>query len=58
MKKLFTLIAVAAMAFAAQATEWTAADGTATGEYAPVYGYNFETDQHNQMHCFVCREIY
>lgn len=49
MKKLFTLIAVAAMAFAAQATEWTAADGTATGEYAPVYGYNFETDQHNQM---------
>ena len=49
MKKLFTLIAVAAMAFAAQATEWTAADGTATGEFAPVYGYNFETNQHNQM---------
>ena len=49
MKIFFTLIAVAAMAFAAQATEWTAADGTTTGEYAPVYGYNFETDQHNQM---------
>ena len=49
MKKFFTLIAVAAMAFAAQAAEWTAADGTATSEYAPVYGYNFETDQHNQM---------
>ena len=49
MKKFFTLIAVAAMAFAAQATEWTAADGATTSEYAPVYGYNFETDQHNQM---------
>ena len=49
MKKYFTLIAVAAMAFAAQATEWTAADGTTTSEYAPVYGYNFETNQHNQM---------
>ena len=49
MKKFFTLIAVAAMAFAAQAADWTAADGTATSEYAPVYGYNFETDQHNQM---------
>ena len=49
MKKLFTLIAVAAMAFAAQADEWTAADGTAKGEFAPVYGYNFETEQHNQM---------
>lgn len=49
MKKFLTLITVAAMAFAAQATEWTAADGTDTNEYAPVYGYNFETDQHNQM---------
>ena len=49
MKKFFTLIAVAAMAFAAQAVDWTAADGTATSEYAPVYGYNFETDQHVQM---------
>jgi hypothetical protein len=29
MKKVLTLFAVAAMAFAAQATEWTAADGTA-----------------------------
>ncbi len=49
MKKVLTLFAVAAIAFAAQATEWTAADGTANCEYAPVYGYNFETDQHNQM---------
>ena len=49
MKKYFALIAVAAMAFAAQATEWTAADGTNTGEYAPVYGYNYDMDQHNQM---------
>ena len=49
MKKFFILIAVAAMAFAAQANDWTAADGTDTGEYAPVYGYNYETDQHNQM---------
>ena len=49
MKKFFALFAVAAVAFAAQATEWTAADGTAAVEYAPVYGYNFETDQHNQM---------
>ena len=49
MKKFLTLITVAAMAFAAQAAEWTAADGTATGEYAPVYGYNFESNQHNQM---------
>ena len=49
MKKFLTLVAVAAMAFAAQATEWTAADGTNTGEYAPVYGYNYDMDQHNQM---------
>ena len=49
MKKFLTLIAVAAMAFAAQATEWTAADGTETGEYAPVYGYNIDVPQHNQM---------
>ena len=49
MKKLFTLIAVAAMAFAAQAVEVTVADGTSAGEYAPVYGYNYDYDQHNQM---------
>ena len=49
MKKFFSLIAVALVAFAAQATEWTAADGNENVEYAPVYGYNFETDQHNQM---------
>ena len=49
MQKFFAFIAVAAMAFAAQAAEWTAADGTTACEYVPVYGYNFETDQHNQM---------
>ena len=49
MKKFFTLFAVAVAAFAAQAAEVTVADGTTTGEYAPVYGWNFETDQHNQM---------
>ena len=32
-----------------QTSEVTVADGTATGEYAPVYGWNFESDQHNQM---------
>lgn len=37
------------MAFAAQATEWTAADGTNVGEYAPIYGYNNDVPQHNQM---------
>ena len=49
MKKFFTLIAVAVVAFAAQAGEFTVADGSTTGEYAPIYGYNFETPQHNQM---------
>ena len=33
----------------AQTSELTVADGSTTGEYAPVYGYNFETPQHNQM---------
>ena len=32
-----------------QTGELTVADGNVTGEYAPVYGYNFETPQHNQM---------
>ena len=53
MKKSFKLLFAALMALAmfvpAQAAEWTAADGSNTGEFAPVYGYNFETDQHNQM---------
>ena len=49
MKKFFTLIAVAAMAFAAQAAEVTVADGTANAEFAPVYGYNYDMEQHNQM---------
>ena len=49
MKKFLTLFSVAALTFAAQADVLTVADGTAQGEYAPVYGYNFETDQHNQI---------
>ncbi|MBR4829612.1 MAG: DUF4465 domain-containing protein [Muribaculaceae bacterium] len=36
-------------ASSAQTSELTVADGNVTGEYAPVYGYNFETPQHNQM---------
>ena len=38
MKKFFTLIAVAVMAFAAQATEMTVCDGTETSNYVPIYG--------------------
>ena len=49
MKKFLTLITVAAMAFAAHANEWTAAEGTNLAEYAPVYGYNNDMTQHNQM---------
>ncbi len=49
MKKLLTLITVAAMAFAVHANEWTAAEGTNLAEYAPVYGYNNDMTQHNQM---------
>ena len=37
------------MAFAAHANEWTAAEGTNLAEYAPVYGYNNDMTQHNQM---------
>ena len=43
MKKIFTLFAVAAMAFAAQADVLTVADGTATSEYAPIYGFYMDT---------------
>ena len=35
MKKFFTLIAVAAMAFAAQAAELTVAQGTDQADFAP-----------------------
>ena len=49
MKKLFTLIAVAAMAFAAQATDVTVCDGTETGEFLPIWGYNYDGTQHTQM---------
>ncbi len=43
MKKVFTLFAVAAMAFAAQANVLTVADGTATNNYAPIYGLYSDT---------------
>ena len=35
MKKIFTLMAAAVLAFAAQAAELTVADGTDTNEYIP-----------------------
>ena len=38
MKKLFTLFAVAAMAFASQAAEVTVCDGTDTNTGVPIYG--------------------
>ena len=46
MKKFLTLIAVAAMAFAAQAAELTVFDGTATNDGAPIYGYNFDSEDY------------
>ena len=33
----------------AEPSELTVADGDAECQYAPVYGYNFESPQHNQM---------
>ena len=39
MKKFFTLIAVAVMAFAAQAADLTVAEGTTTQNLLPVYGF-------------------
>ena len=42
MKKLFTLIALAAMAFAAQADVLTVADGTGEAQYAPFYGFQMD----------------
>ena len=48
MKKFFTLIAVAAMAFAAQANELTVCDNGVVGEDAwggiPVYGYWYDAE--------------
>ena len=39
MKKFFTLIAVAVMAFAAQAATLTVCEGTETSYYLPIYGF-------------------
>ena len=44
MKKFFTLIAVAVLAFAAQATEMTVCDGTDTNNYLLIYGLYVDTD--------------
>ena len=44
MKKLFTLFAVAALAFAAQAATLTVADGTATNAHCPFYGLYYDTE--------------
>ena len=53
MKKFFTLIAVAAMAFAAQANELTVCDNGVVGEDAwgsiPVYGYWFDAEGMTQQ---------
>ena len=53
MKKFFTLIAVALMAFAAQANELTVCDNGVVGEDAygavPVYGWWYDTDGYSQM---------
>lgn len=45
MKKFFTLIAVAAMAFAGQAATLTVADGTAWSSQFPVYGWYYDATQ-------------
>ena len=44
MKKFFTLIAVAVMAFAAQATELTVCDGENTSTNVPIYGLYVDTE--------------
>ena len=53
MKKFFTLIAVAAMAFAAQANELTVCDNGVVGEDAwgsiPVYGYWYDAEGMTQQ---------
>ena len=53
MKKLFTLFAVAALAFAAQANELTVCENGVVGEDAwgalPVYGYWYDTEGMSQQ---------
>ena len=44
MKKLFTLFAVAVMAFAAQSATLTVADGTRTNSHYPMYGLYCDTE--------------
>ena len=44
MKKFFTLIAVAVMAFAAQAATLTVCDGTSTSTNVPIYGLYVDTE--------------
>ena len=43
MKKLFTLFALATLAFAAQADVLTVCDGESTNNYAPFYGLYYDT---------------
>ena len=49
MKKLFTLFAVAVMAFAAQANVLSVCQGEYQSSYAPVYGLWYDTPGFNQM---------
>ena len=49
MKKIFTLIAVAAMAFAAQANELTVCDAEMAYQTLPVYGYWYDVEGIGQM---------
>ena len=49
MKKFFTLIAVAVMAFAAQANVLSVCQGEYQSGYAPVYGLWYDTPGVNQM---------
>ena len=44
MKKLFTLFAVAVMAFAAQAATLTVAEGVQTNAHYPFYGLYYDTE--------------
>ena len=44
MKKFFTFIAVAVMAFAANAATFTVADGNATDPHFPFYGLYYDTE--------------
>ena len=49
MKKLFTLFAVAALAFAAQANVLSVCQGDYYSTYVPVYGYWFDTPGQTQQ---------